>query len=680
MFAKILKKFSEAYPKAYQLPEGELTVKKQHAIAQEWYLKSKCVGFETKVFHVLNHDDISADTGANAFLPPKNIENIATHFDYTDFDGYHFYQPSEDLANHVEATYKHLGYLPDTYHIDYSCDLSSTASSTQSPYAMTYGHGTTQIFDAILKNIIKEKRDVIIVPTPTYGLFIPIMKEHARIKTLPSTDESIGSVDPDALLERITAIEEQNLSYYKSLCEVKLQLSSLLPEEAIKIIRGIMTTSKNVTKSISARQQLIDSSIDEFNHIIDNLKTEKIISKAQHSFLTLEPLPRVRVFFAVNPAMPTGKVLNQLKIDSIADILSDFPSIQIIEDVTHRGIQLDPSKVMGTFAKSPVADRTLVLDGISKIFGLARARAAFVIGHRSWINPIAHTLHMTNCTFNGASLAFLEGVYNLKPDEFKIHLKDISEAYKTRLLVVRAIIDGLNETIKPKNQAAFQRAFFKRIKDECHVTVPESHRTSLFSGIPGLRLYNMPEAGYFVLLDMSAFVGQYLGAVQLNTGIDFRNAFFCLSDVNTISDSMCYDSPGQGKAYIRFSLSMDKEIDIVEGLLRIKKVLACLKPALEVTQAVVSAVSSNYSSDSALQIINSPTLTLLKDSKKIRSTEKRRRAEEDEILESHIKEDAKKQCLPDNKISDDEIKTTTRRSKRIAQNPKLTTSLVSRIK
>lgn len=664
-----IKKFSAKYTEVYHLPEGELSVKQQHAIAQEWYLKSKCVGFETKVFHVLHHNEVEADTGANAFLPPKKIEEICNQFELSDFDIYHHYQPSEKLASDVERIYQHLEYLPSTYHIDGGSEVHVGPSSEQSSYTMTYGHGTTEIFDAILKNIIKNKLDSIIVPTPTYGLFIPIMQEYAKIRPLPSAEEAIGSINSTFLLDLITVIEERNLNLYKENCEFKLQLLKQMdPSEIPELLdelKGMITTCSNATKAIAARQAIIDKATDTFNEKLHILRKSNKINKALYQHLNLEVLPRVRVLYVINPAMPSGKILIQPEVNEMVDILENFPSIHIIEDETHRGIKLDDSKSFGTFAKTSIADRVLILDGISKTFGLATARAAFAIGHRTWINPISDSLKLINCTLNGASNAFLEGVYNLKSSEFDAHLKDISKGYRSRLQVVKAIIYGLNETIEAKQQAVFLKAFYKRMETESQIIIPEKYRSSIFSGIPGLKLYNEPEGGYFVLLDLSEFSGQYIGEQPLLSGMDFRNAFYNLADVNSIADIMCYDVPGKGKAYIRYSLSMDKEIDIVEGLLRIKRVLSCLKPAPEVTQ---KTLPSTPSSANELPAVNVPVLTPLKrarelsrkeDSIEERSDRKRIQRENDTTQQAHIQKDEKRQCVP------------TRKSARIAKNPKI---------
>src|SRR5690606_15127224 len=86
--------------------------------------------------------------------------------------------------------------------------------------------------------------------------------------------------------------------------------------------------------------------------------------------------------------------------------------------------------------------------------------------------------------------------------------------------------------------------------------ITEAQKELIFSGMDKVKLYCEPEAGYFVLIDLSEYIGQYLGAVEMRTGMDFRNAFYNLADVNSLSDIMCYDEPEKGKAYIRYSLSV----------------------------------------------------------------------------------------------------------------------------
>ena len=285
-----------------------------------------------------------------------------------------------------------------------------------------------------------------------------------------------------------------------------------------------------------------------------------------------------------------------------------------------------------------------MLDGISKIFSLARARASILIGHRSLITPIAHSLHLKNCTFNAASNAFLNGVYKLKPEEFKNHLNELSRDHQKRFNLFKAVLFGQGDFSKKEFEAIkkdFNTVYEKERKPK-KLTKPQ--KELMFSGIDNVKLYCEPEAGYFVLIDLSAYVGQYLGAVEMRTGMDFRNAFYNLADVNSLADVMCYDAPEKGKAYIRYTLSIDSEIDMVEGLLRIKKVLAQCKPTAmkmpdseirskhssprkkgELKKLVCRERLSSESEDSEIipHVLEklAKTLTLLKDKVKAKNTD-----------------------------------------------------------
>lgn len=568
---KALKDFSADYKDTFPSPEAGLSLKKRNKLAQVTWFSSEAIRIGHKL-HVLNQEDIQADTGNNAYMPPESVDRIVGNLELADFSEYHYYEPSQKLANNVQRIYQHLEYLPDDYKIDVRLS-QIMLSKRKTPYTMTYGLGTTQIFDATLASLIQNKRDMVIVPTPTYGLFIPLIEKYAKINTI---QYQAGTTEnyPAKLEQLIYNAEIENLEYYKEVVNFKkIQLASLKKnKDIIKCKQILVSLSKLLNDSemtVSEIQIDCDSIVQSYTAIIKEIKKNGVISKAMKMQLQLEPLPRVRAIYSMNPMTPSGKVQTQAEIDALASVLMKFPAVTVIEDVIHRGISLDFSKEMGTYTKTTVVDRTLVLDGLSKIFDLARARAAFLIGHQSLILPIAHKLHETNCTMNGATIAFLEGIYALPNDKFKAHLIDLSQSYQARFNIVKAMVYGIDSFPKPERRKFVNKFYAENAK------IPGKHRKGLFEGIPNLSFYMKPEAGYFVLLDFSAYVGMYLGDIKMNTGMDFRNALFCLADVNTIPDILCFDDPGEDKAYLRFSLSIDNEIDMVEALLRIKTLLSC---------------------------------------------------------------------------------------------------------
>lgn len=668
---KLLIGFSQGYAEKYPPSSFEWSLKKKNQHAQEAYMSGILPDLkESYFFKTLSKEEIPADTGTNAFLPPESVENIVKKFEFKDFEAYIHYQPKQKLASRVEAIYKHLNYLPKDYKIDVELESeTATEKKLTSNYVMTYGHGTTEIFDTILEQHIKNKRDSIIVPTPTYGLFIPLMRKYCKIKTLPSTGENLGEINPNELKALIEKTENENIDYYKDFFSGKYgQLTNALVKikelsdfkafsNQLNVLNNFLKEKKhaNILKNIDT----LSAEIEKFNQLVSRFKKEGKVNAAFKANWLLDSVPRVRSLYFVNPSMPSGKLGSQANVDKIAKILNKYPSINIIEDVTHRGIVLKNNLTTGTFTKTSVVDKTLVLDGISKIFGLARARASILIGHRSLVTPIAHSLHMKNCTLNAASNAFLNGVYKLTPDEFKKHLDELSCDYQKRLNLLKAVMLGESNFSK-KEFEKIQKEFnsnYENINNGKKLTV--SQKELIFSGIDKLTLYCEPESGYFVLIDLSAYVGQYLGDVKMRTGMDFRNAFYNLADVNSLSDVMCYDEPEKGKAYIRYALSIDSEIDMVEGLLRIKKVLAQCKPnpmniphteiklnpasprKKDERKKIVSieeSFSESEESETISPVLEKPakTLTLLKDSgnQKKKKEEEKQKSTKQRVVQS----------------------------------------------
>ncbi len=113
-----------------------------------------------------------------------------------------------------------------------------------------------------------------------------------------------------------------------------------------------------------------------------------------------------------------------------------------------------------------------------------------------------------------------------------------------------------------------------------------------------------PASGFFVIIDFSEYQGMYLGTTQLNQSRDFRNAFYRLSDVNTVPGEMMYmfDRP-----VLRFSYSISPK-EIIDSFLRIKAVLAQCKPE-PLSKKEIESIEKNFPNKPSKNAPEGPKLT-----------------------------------------------------------------------
>ncbi|MDE5685466.1 MAG: pyridoxal phosphate-dependent aminotransferase [Paramuribaculum sp.] len=234
--------------------------------------------------------------------------------------------------------------------------------------------------------------------------------------------------------------------------------------------------------------------------------------------------PRTRMVLICSPSNPTGSVYTREELEGLVDVLKDYPQIIVLSDEIYRHINFTGSYTsMATFKE--IADRTVVINGVSKAYAMTGWRIGFMAG------PSAIAKACTK----------LQGQYTSGPSS--IAQKAAEAAYT-----------GPQECVEDMRKA------FERRRDLV---------VELASQIPGLKV-NKPQGAFYLFPEVSSFFGKRFGERVIKDSADLTMYLLEEAHVATV-DGAAFCLPG----YIRLSYATSDEL-IKEALRRIANALAAL--------------------------------------------------------------------------------------------------------
>ncbi len=517
----------------------------------------------TRLFYKhLIKDSIDGSAGGSGFIPPEDISKALSEVREEDLVDYASCEFSPEEIKDLEKYCIEEDIIPQNFKLGHDANAPDNPSKTL--YAIP-SFGTHPLFHLTMQTLIKTKGDRVIVPTPTYGLLLePIISAGGQILALPLSKDNDYKVNSKQL-KRLIAQEKKIIK--KSYSSDLSALASIAPHLA-KDIKSVLTELSQSTKGANQLVRLL------------NIKTKqtqayKALSPNFKESLLIPQCPTIRAFFNINPHTPTGKILKDSDIEVLAEVLQKR-HIKIIDDISHRNLYFTKFKP-GTFAKSKAADQTVTLLSFSKDFGIAAVRAGIILGNKKFIKKLGHKIFESLNTVGIYTQVAISAILNMPKKSRDSYLEEVRDEYLARRNFVHAAICGIDNVSDPKMKEQVQ-SYVKGIVIG-KKPMAKKFQALLLEGIEGVSLTTLPEGTQFVLLDFSKSKGKYLGNVKLESSLDFRNAFYCLSDLNTIPGELnhCFDFPN-----LRLSISLDPE-QISESLLRIKAIIGLLtdKPSLD---------------------------------------------------------------------------------------------------
>ena len=129
-----------------------------------------------------------------------------------------------------------------------------------------------------------------------------------------------------------------------------------------------------------------------------------------------------------SPSNPTGSCYSKNEIDSIADLLKDYPKVMIMSDDIYEHVVYDDFEFYTIAQNKSVTERTLTINGVSKSYSMTGWRIGYAGGPKELIKAMAKI--QSQSTTNPSSISQAAAVEALNGDQSFI--KDRSDAFKER--------------------------------------------------------------------------------------------------------------------------------------------------------------------------------------------------------------------------------------------------------
>jgi aspartate aminotransferase len=154
--------------------------------------------------------------------------------------------------------------------------------------------------------------------------------------------------------------------------------------------------------------------------------------------------PRSRLLILNSPSNPSGAVYSRAELEALGHVLAEFPEVIVVSDdiFEHLNWGLEPfSNILN--AAPRLHERTVVVNGLSKTYGMAGWRIGYAAGPAPLIAAMKKI--QSQSTSNPASIAQMAAIAALRGE--RGFLREQNEVFKKRHdFVVRelALVKGVN--------------------------------------------------------------------------------------------------------------------------------------------------------------------------------------------------------------------------------------------
>ncbi len=290
----------------------------------------------------------------------------------------------------------------------------------------------------------------------------------------------------------------------------------------------------------------------------------------------LDYQPRVVAFLNINPHNPLGKVMNKKNrniLESIGEVCLE-KNVFVIDDLIYRDLTFDTDNLALPLATMPrYFNNTISLFGLSKAYGLASIRAAFVVAPypivRALANEIAHSM-------DSIPVLQVEAVaagFNGKDSRYKAlnsYIKPIIKEYQYRYNLLKALVEGID---KIKDEETKSKIY----DDVFDFTASKEKTAVLLKGINGvtIRKKTEPDSGFFAVLDFTSLKGKKNDNLVINSDRDLLAYLYKKGKIRFIMGSnMCW--PLKDEIIARVTFSLDKKA-LINNMAIINKSIGELK-------------------------------------------------------------------------------------------------------
>ncbi|MBU3759069.1 MAG: pyridoxal phosphate-dependent aminotransferase [Candidatus Omnitrophica bacterium] len=189
--------------------------------------------------------------------------------------------------------------------------------------------------------------------------------------------------------------------------------------------------------------------------------TSKVLATHEDTQFKLTPdilrrslSPRTKVLVLNSPSNPTGAVYTRQELEALAEVLLDYPKVQIVSDEIYEKLIFDGAKHISIATlSSELAQRTVIVNGHSKAYAMTGWRLGYAACANKELAKAISSLQ-SHSTSNPTSFAQAGGVAAL--DQGDPEAERMCKVYQKR----RDLLYGLISQIKPLKPFKPQGAFY----------------------------------------------------------------------------------------------------------------------------------------------------------------------------------------------------------------------------
>ena len=269
-------------------------------------------------------------------------------------------------------------------------------------------------------------------------------------------------------------------------------------------------------------------SYSEMVRMAGAVPVEVVASKEQHFKITAEQLeaaitPKTKMFMLNSPSNPTGMVYTKEELEALAAVCEKHGIYVLADDIYYK-LVYDGIEYTSIASVSPaMKEQCIIVNGVSKTYAMTGWRVGYTLSNETVAKAMSSYLsHSTGAPATPAQYAAIEALTG------------------------------------PQDSVETMRQEFEKRRD---------HLVERMNKVPGVS-YLKPQGAFYVMMDMSGFVGKEMYGHVIENDVDFAQLFLEKGLVATVPTS-AFAAPN----YLRWSYATSLE-QIDKGIDRLEKFIA----------------------------------------------------------------------------------------------------------
>ena len=269
-------------------------------------------------------------------------------------------------------------------------------------------------------------------------------------------------------------------------------------------------------------------SYSEMVRMAGAVPVEVVASKEQHFKITAEQLeaaitPKTKMFMLNSPSNPTGMVYTKEELEALAAVCEKHGIYVLADDIYYKLVYDGIEYTSIASVSLAMKEQCIIVNGVSKTYAMTGWRVGYTLSNETVAKAMSSYLsHSTGAPATPAQYAAIEALTG------------------------------------PQDSVETMRQEFEKRRD---------HLVERMNKVPGVSCLK-PQGAFYVMMDMSGFVGKEMYGHVIENDVDFAQLFLEKGLVATVPTS-AFAAPN----YLRWSYATSLE-QIDKGIDRLEKFIA----------------------------------------------------------------------------------------------------------